>query len=722
MEKLKDLIKSVQANEIVLPDFQRKFTWDVEKQRGFIASVLTKLPVGGILLLEADSSAYKPKVLGLKSDCALETTIPDTTHFLIDGQQRITCLTNVFSDIIHNSARTTGNLSSRQLLAVRFFLTLPRWERNLDKHTDLFGVKSLDFTVESKGEGIPKFLTENIIDSIVFETFTQSDNPKKPYAPTECLKDALDDFCKKENEWLVPLFLMIPTSDADESSRYDRFDAILKKIGQDILLRIRSEYCKINDKDEKFNFVKEILINTTEQNSYVDAPDGEKSQKFEELLERKANRWKDYFKSYLESCINDLDIFEKRLKANQRERAIDIYENMNMGGVSLSTFDLIAAKAAKECAESFHDRVHDFLVNNREYNINAVPSMLNSYINSNYNASTSTEAVTKEGLTSTYINLFLQILVAISKNPNYDENNLSTDSFKANRALDLKSNDINNNTKKACLGLDRAMFFLQTRCGIRKLSDLNNKLMATLIAYIFTKDDWFNDKKVHDKLEAWYWTALFSGEYDKDQYSRFESNIKAFINSLKTNDFSWLNPMRDRILNEANFTDKELLLMQKVKQDRKPKANVSNSVCQYFLAKGYDDLVKTRINDQVTGQEIKKVNVFSSFKLEKHHIVPIGSIAKISELTGKLRDDDTNIVNSPLNFVYISDMANKAILEKSLSEYESSIENTSKSKLMIVNYPTVADLSNQQKILNWLDERFNHLQGDIKNKVSDLLC
>ena len=30
----------------------------------------------------------------------------------------------------------------------------------------------------------------------------------------------------------------------------------------------------------------------------------------------------------------------------QRGRAIDIYENLNRGGVSLSTFDLITAKVA----------------------------------------------------------------------------------------------------------------------------------------------------------------------------------------------------------------------------------------------------------------------------------------------------------------------------------------------------------------------------------------
>lgn len=51
----------------MLPDFQRQFDWNIEKQSGLVASVLTKLPVGGILLLEADSKDYKSKRIGLDS-------------------------------------------------------------------------------------------------------------------------------------------------------------------------------------------------------------------------------------------------------------------------------------------------------------------------------------------------------------------------------------------------------------------------------------------------------------------------------------------------------------------------------------------------------------------------------------------------------------------------------------------------------------------------------
>ena len=76
MEKLQDLINEVQRNEIMLPDFQRPFTWEIEKQRKVSASVLTRLPVGGILLLKAKSDSYQPKVLGMRSDFVSSKQIP----------------------------------------------------------------------------------------------------------------------------------------------------------------------------------------------------------------------------------------------------------------------------------------------------------------------------------------------------------------------------------------------------------------------------------------------------------------------------------------------------------------------------------------------------------------------------------------------------------------------------------------------------------------------
>lgn len=40
--------------------------------------------------------------------------------------------------------------------------------------------------------------------------------------------------------------------------------------------------------------------------------------------------------------------------------------------------------------------------------------------------------------------------------------------------------------------------------------------------------------------------------------------------------------------------------------------------------------------------------------LEAHHIIPLGSVKKIGQVSGALRRDVRSIYNSPLNFIYIT--------------------------------------------------------------------
>ena len=143
-ENLKNIIEDIQNNEIMLPDFQRRFEWSIEKQCGLVASVLTMLPVGGILLLKADSSDYKSKRNGLLSELGTSGRIPNKTNFLLDGQQRMTCLTNVFSDVIHEaSGKKVRNLAPKNLLATRFYLRIDKWDANMSSAADIYGIRSL---------------------------------------------------------------------------------------------------------------------------------------------------------------------------------------------------------------------------------------------------------------------------------------------------------------------------------------------------------------------------------------------------------------------------------------------------------------------------------------------------------------------------------------------------------------------------------------------------
>ena len=115
------------------------------------------------------------------------------------------------------------------------------------------------------------------------------------------------------------------------------------------------------------------------------------------------------------------------------------------------------------------------------------------------------------------------------------------------------------------------------------------------------------------------------------------------------------------------------------------------------------------------------VSVFSSDSLERHHIIPLGSVASIGESSDILRDDKTNIANSPLNYVYITSKTNGAISDKTLSEYENAITSQAKAALNIMNYPTVNDLKDSDKVKSWLEERHKIVKGVIQNRIVSLL-
>lgn len=116
-----EIIKAIYEKNILLPDFQRKFVWkEDERQRKIVASVLAKIPIGSILLLKSHPDEFKAKLIGNKKALDVEDLQNQEVTFLLDGQQRITVLTNVFSDIILNSAGSLSDLVSLSLKR-RFF-------------------------------------------------------------------------------------------------------------------------------------------------------------------------------------------------------------------------------------------------------------------------------------------------------------------------------------------------------------------------------------------------------------------------------------------------------------------------------------------------------------------------------------------------------------------------------------------------------------------------
>lgn len=728
----KQIIRDVDDQKILLPDFQRDFVWKDEKmQRQVVASVLAKMPIGSILLLTSKPGEYSSTIIGLTTEVDPGSIGSEEVDFLLDGQQRVTVLANVFSSIIHDKCTNQNDLVSKKALKRRFFLKLPKWESAFNnKESDWFGVSTLTFPIDNPDSDEPDFLSGNICDSIEVLPFNKND--KKPYNPSTKLGTGLDDFCTGYKEgYLVPLFLMIPPQDkARKGATVIRLDTILTKIADGIKDEIMAE-CALMPllDDNKRNFIKKVIADPEQAKDILDNPADKIDEELKNALEDKARVWKSDFSKFLDSCISNMNLHQIRVLATDdhkrgRERAIDIYENLNRGGVSLSTFDLIMAKVATVNKAKLSKRIKDAVEKQKIYPAdNVLPDDVKiafANVGSSYNATLEMKCYkpNKNELTSRYIDIFLDVLGLYSANPSLNPDVFKIDHMKKDAILELNPKVIDQNCGKVIEAIDRAAFFLQTRCGVRSLQEINYSLMVVLISTIFLNDAYYYDKKVHDLLEAWYWGILFSGEYDKDQNVRMISNLQSMIKTIrKEGDLNWLvgnNGIIPGILTTPNFSDRELLLMDKVKDDRTPKKILRDFVCQFMLSRPYADM----FNSQTI------ISVFSDVAetLQQHHIIPLGSVKKIGQMnTSEVRGKSGHICNSPLNFVYITASSNRRISDDSLETYVNDITYEAKQALGITAYTAAGDADGDQKIRSLLDQRYTTLKGSIGNRVNSLL-
>lgn len=712
----KELVRDIESKKILLPDFQRDFVWkDEEKQKKIVASVLTKMPIGSILLLTSKADEYCSKVIG-KNETLDTSDIKDSVDFLLDGQQRITVLTNVFSDVIHDNCPKVKELVSPSLKR-RFFLRIPKWSDVYNKgKDDLFGIKNLAFPLTNPDVDFPEFLSGQILGFIETQTFNASD--EKPFNPHNQLSTSIDTFCVSYPEgYLVPLYMLIPIG-RKKNQITKRYMDIMNAIAENLSKEINNYYLSLQSYDEKQDFIKEILSDDPETlETILNAP-AAIPDPFEEILDSRKDVWSDSLKTYLDSCIKNVYLSQIRVGESQRARAIDIYENLNMGGVSLNTFDLIMARVAKVNKNNFLMRLKKDMEAARSYPTNTLPAEIKIVVGdalSVDNATQLTECINAKGeINSRYIDAFLDVLCLYCNNASFDPDNYKVDYIKKDQILRLDPEKIDENTEKVVDALDRALFFFKTRCGIRTINEINYNLMLVLVGCIFIKNENYYNNDVHNLMEAWYWSAVFSGEYDKDQNAHMIGNLQNMVRRIQeiNKDIKWLDSMKDNVLKMPNFSDKDLLLMDKKAEDRYPKPVLRNFLCQYLLSKTYVDMFDDK----------KRVSVFcdESNALEAHHIIPLGSAKKIGEITANLRKQNNHICNSPLNFVYITKEANKEISDDPIEVYEQRIQPAAKSALYISSY-TAAAINSEQKVHEILENRYNMLYGEITGEISSLL-
>ena len=93
--ELETLIHQIKTGELQLPDFQRGWVWDDEHIRSLLVSIARSFPVGAVMLLETGGPVnFKVRAV---ENVEFSGETPSPKYLILDGQQRLTSLTQVLA-------------------------------------------------------------------------------------------------------------------------------------------------------------------------------------------------------------------------------------------------------------------------------------------------------------------------------------------------------------------------------------------------------------------------------------------------------------------------------------------------------------------------------------------------------------------------------------------------------------------------------------------------
>lgn len=773
----KQMVEEISNDSIVLPDFQRGFVWkDKNKQKALIASVLTKLPIGTILLLEIDPGSYSCKKIGLKD---IKPQIRETcksVKALLDGQQRVTVLTAFFSNQLYKLAQE-GELVSYTLRR-RFFIKIPAFEAVAEKK-DLFGWRTLIAPEKIREKQCPNhYSTSDMIEQIVFV----DGNKYKGILDGDIgsvNRDRLLDVCTEHkivaDGYLIPLFYLLGAA-KNQKSYLSRFEAVLKRIAEKYVNEIIEFLKKKESREIKLDYIKESfmepakskeieaeekeLLERVYQNLKTDIDKDSKEFRDEEsdlfehtkqVLESRIENWTREVSGFLVSCIEELELYKIEIEQSNIIRAIDIYENLNLGGKSLDVFDLLLARAAtcpesinlltavKQYIEKDHSAEYEGFVRNciKEQK-NAYQSFMEErkeYSVSQYLGSWDTK---ENQLAPAYCEALMSTIGSLYHFASEDQgeikftltnveriNTFSAQVTKSEYLLNqIPAIQIHNLVARAGKGLDRACLFLQLRCGIRKIGEIRYKLILVILAVIFSEKHFFYNEKIVNYLETWYWAIILSGGFNREQNQVFQSNMKELLRIIAKVDSGIGSPddrpdyivnISEKVFCNEQFANEEILLMEN--PYIKPEDIVTKTICQYYLSRTYQDILKEIPQKKYVPATISVFSEEHSKEgLQKHHLMPIGGLDVLRREAEKLIEDGTqgivkqNKYQSPLNFLMISAQANQLISNNQLQYYIKECNNTTVQKIGI---DIKENIDSNEEINEFLHARYKNLCGDL---------
>lgn len=707
--ELKLIYEDLKFNKLVLPNFQRGFVWDRNKQRNLIASVLVDLPIGSLLILEGNSDDFSKRQLCFPNELEIDNK---DCQYVLDGQQRLSTLRTVFYDIFSQDNdwknvwdKLYGSLRTRWFLRVK-----PN-----DDEEDYFGYNNLRFhsVTNLTDNDVQEFIEYRIVHKTKINEAHHPD-----YMPVDEKGNKIDGEAHILNsiansfaeEFTIPLY---------------EIEKINKGIHRKVLNKIASkriDELKVEADENKhsLDFYKSIftedIYETCENLEFL-------LTDVENIETNLAGLWAQLKSNWVSALATELEKLPSRvmsiifLNRDEVNRAVAIFEAINQGGAPLSVYDLVVAKSARQKdKKNLSSRIIESVFSDIEIPIGLNAKYCNnnsSYWNSEVMGIIDGNEPSKQ-LQDWFVNI-LSLLVYVK-----DQNNpVKIDYLKREEILKLSSEQINTFTDRAIKSIVRALAFLLFKCGITSANEVSYKLMLIVLAFYLDDDSVWHDKKKLDRLECWYWISLLGGGYFTRQNEKCIDDLNDIKDFLDGSDLEKIFKRKDFILNYQDFVTKDILLRRD--EDIEVEQNsVRRGILQFILSNNsYDFDIEQK--NQITPWDIAS----GKLEVELHHIIPLGNATKLSQSTSELRSKKSHILNSPLNFAYISKEANRVISDKSPSEYLAYLE---KMTLATHNIPDVnyfkeilnANGDSIKKYQDILERRYDAIQLTILNRINSL--
>jgi len=646
--KLSELYDAIDQKKVVLPNFQRGFVWSIDEQKKLIASILVQIPIGSTLHLKGSKESFSARAL-----CEREEVTPSVQEceYVLDGQQRLSTLKNTFYDIY------SGDNSWDKVWDKLFSNLRVRWFLLIDPTNDFFGFANLQFNTNMILESEPR----EILDYIIPKKILKTKDKDKWFHPAYIAKDDSGEIIKGENqkklhiatsatkEHLIPLHEVYRGNDGIHSKV---IELLTNEQVEKLIAQAKDIFQEKGRENYNSFLIEKLSIVEREIDSMVEEIIEES---VENLFKALGEKWIKDFNSFIEKLIS-IEMPIILLEQKEAGRAAAIFEEINKGGTPLSIYDLIVAKAANAdtSKSSLTDRIIKLL--NEEYEI---PFMSNKWKPACMTDIKDNMLTTK--FQSIYLNS-LSILLAKKKHETIDKKTISR-----NYVLNLSADEINENNEYVINTIINTYAFLQEKLGVINEKNIIYDYMILPIIYILSEDEVIKDEKKIKIIEGWYWSSLFSGKYKERQDDQFVKDIdflsKTILENAAINSNDFLN---DRIFNVQDYSDKDTLLHKNQATDLTAPKAIKDAILQYVLSREPYDFLPDKQEKlsaylSACNDEKNKDKNCRKYKLEIHHIIPLGVVTKIGQRTEEIRNDKTHILNSPLNLTYISECANAAI-------------------------------------------------------------